>query len=105
MLTEHKTAAGAEAGLLTDYYVSRSIRAMVLASSGLCLKHLAEQLSLSLKDHCSKLLGGHAEKILVALLLHASPGAVAAVSKELEAAIGSDPVAWADQQLKKHSII
>ena len=101
MLTEHGTAAGAEAGLLTDYYASRSIRAMVLASSGPCLEHLAEQLCLSLKGCCSKLVGGHAEKILVALLLHASTGSVAAISKEFEATVGSDPVAWAKQQLQK----
>lgn len=103
MLREHGSAVGAKAGLLTDYYASRSIRAMVLASSGPCLDHLAEQLCLSLKGHCSKLVGGHAEKILVALLLHASTGAVATVSTELEAAIGSDPMAWAKQQLQKHS--
>ena len=76
---------------------------MVLASSGPCLEHLAEQLCLSLKGHCSKLVGGHAEKILIALLLHASTGAMAAVSEELEAAVGSNPVAWADQHLKKLS--
>ena len=94
-------AAGAAEPLLTHYYGSRALRRLLLAAGsdgdeGAAARAFAEQLwQQVLQGQCRALVGGHAEKV-VAALLHCSVGAVEqAVAAELEPLVGGDVQQWA----------
>lgn len=99
-------AGGAEAGsaadepLLTHYYASRALRRLLLAAGseggdGAAARAFAERLWQEvLQGQCQHLVGGHAEKV-VAALLHCSVQPVEqAAAAELQPLVGGDVQEW-----------
>jgi pumilio family protein 6 len=101
-----KGASSSDAGadvaepLLTHYFGSRSLRRLLLAGAGegpegAAARSFAEQLwQQVLQGQCKHLVGGHAEKVLAALL-HCSVGSVEqAAAAELQGLVGGDVQQW-----------
>jgi pumilio family protein 6 len=92
--------AGAAEPLLTHYFGSRALRRLLLAAGGEgpegdAARAFAEQLwQQALQGQCKHLVGGHAEKVLAALL-HCSVGSVEqAAAAELQGLVGGDVQLW-----------
>lgn len=91
--------------LLTDYWGSRALRRLVLAGaaegpSGEGARAFVSALwAGTLAGHCKQWVGGHAEKVLAALL-HCGEGSVeAAARRELQGLVAGPLDGWADKFL------
>jgi len=99
-------AGGAEAGgaadepLLTHYYASRALRRLLLAAGsegddGAAARAFAERMWQEvLQGQCQHLVGGHAEKVLAALLHCSVQPVEQAAAAELQPLVGGDVQEW-----------
>ena len=95
----HDALVSSDDDILTNYFGSRSIRRIVLASQdeqgGDSARRFTEKLwQKRIKGKCSKLKESHAAKILAAMVYCGCPNVVKGVKKELKM---KEPEKWADE--------
>ena len=95
----HDALVSSDEDILTNYFGSRSIRRIVLASQeeqgGDSARRFTEKLwRQCIKGKCSKLKESHAAKILAAMVYCGCPNVVKGVKKELKM---KEPEKWADE--------
>lgn len=97
--TLHETVASSVGKALTDYFGSRALRRIIIASQGANEESAKRFTTLlwkkALKGKCSELKESHAAKIVAALIQCGCPDIVTAVKKELKGI--KNPVKWAEE--------